>query len=175
MLLAGATAAAAPAAGAQTPPPPPPPPRSAPDAPSPPFAFTREAGLALRTLWDESVAARAERVACLGATVRDGAVLVSRVLPLPSDAADSMGISATASIERCRPPEWSGTVHTHIALYSDSLPSRRFSGQDRVAQRLWYERWHADGVFCVIYSARDANCEADGVVGGIRSRPRLVR
>ena len=42
-----------------------------------------------------------------------------------------MGISATRSVEQCGPPEWSGTVHTHIALYTDDLPSTRFSAQDR--------------------------------------------
>lgn len=147
-----------------------------PEAPAPAvFSFTPEAGRVLRALWEESVAAQAERVACLGATVRDGAVLVSRVLPLPPEAADSMGISAEGSIERCGPPEWAGTVHTHIALYSEAGPSRRFSGQDRIAMRMWYDRWRADGVFCVVYSERDAHCEADGVVGGLRSRPRLVR
>ena len=139
------------------------------------FAFTSEAGRALQALWQESVAARAERVACLGATVSAGTVLVSRILPLPPDAADSLGISAEQAIARCGPPEWSGTVHTHVALYSDDGPSRRFSGQDRVAMRMWYDRWRADGVFCVVYSDRGANCEADGVVGGLRSRPRIVR
>jgi hypothetical protein len=79
-----------------------------------------------------------------------------------------MGISALASVEQCGPPKWSGTVHTHIALYSDNSPSTRFSGQDRVAMRLWYDRWQSDGVFCLIYSNRDAHCEADGVVGGMR-------
>jgi hypothetical protein len=100
---------------------------------------------------------------------------VERVLRLEPDAADSMGISATASIERCGPPEWSGTVHTHVALYSDEGPSRRFSGQDRVVMRMWYDRWRTDGVFCVAYSERSAHCEADGVVGGLRSRPRVVQ
>jgi hypothetical protein len=146
-----------------------------PAGPSPVFTFTPEAGRAIRALWDESVASQAERAACLGATVRDGTVRVSRVLPLPPDGADSMGISATASIERCGPPEWSGTLHTHVALYTDDSPSKRFSAQDRIAMRMWYDRWHADGVFCVVYSARDAHCEADGVVGGLRSRPRIVR
>ncbi len=150
-----------------------PPPVNAP-GPAAVFTFTAEAGHAVRRLWDESVAAQAERVACLGATVRNGTVLVSRVLPLDPEAADSMGISAEASIERCGPPEWSGTVHTHVALYDDGRPSRRFSGQDRVAMRMWYDRWRADGVFCVVYSAREAHCEADGVVGGLRSRPRRV-
>jgi hypothetical protein len=138
------------------------------------FRFTPEAGHALRALWDTSVAAGEERVACLGATVRGDTVLVSRVLLLAPEEADSMGISARGSIEQCGPPEWAGTAHTHVALYTDDSPSRRFSGMDRVVQSLWYERWRADGVFCVIYSERDAHCEADGVVGGLRSRPRRV-
>ena len=138
------------------------------------FTFMPEAGQAVRRLWEESVAAQAERVACLGATVRNGTVRVDRVLPLDPESADSMGISAEASIERCGPPEWSGTVHTHVALYDDGRPSRRFSGQDRVVMRMWYDRWRADGVFCLVYSTRDAHCEADGVVGGLRSRPRMV-
>lgn len=145
-----------------------------PAAASTPFTFTPEAGRAIRALWEESVGAQAERVACLGATVRDGAVLVARILPLPPEAADSMGISAAASIERCGPPEWSGTIHTHVAVYDSRGPSRRFSGQDRTVMQMWYDRWRADGVFCVVYSERGANCEADGVVGGLRSRPRLV-
>jgi hypothetical protein len=86
-----------------------------------------------------------------------------------------MGISATASLERCGPPEWDGTVHTHVALYSEDSPSRRFSGQDRTVMRMWYDRWRSDGVFCVVYSKRSAHCEADGVVGGLRSGPRVVR
>jgi hypothetical protein len=138
------------------------------------FRFTPEAGQALRGMWDASVTAGEERVACLGARVSGDTVLVSRVLLLPPEEADSMGVSARSSIERCGPPEWSGTVHTHVALYTDDGPSMRFSGQDRVVQSLWYQRWHADGVFCLIYSERDAHCEADGVVGGLRSRSRRV-
>ena len=100
---------------------------------------------------------------------------MGRILRIEPDGADSMGISATASIERCGPPEWDGTVHTHVALYTDDSPSRRFSGQDRIVMRMWYDRWHSDAVFCLVYSERSAHCEADGVVGGIRSRPRIVR
>ncbi len=138
------------------------------------FRFSTEAGSALRALWDESVAAQAERVACLAADIRGDTVFVTRVLRVEPDGADSMGISATASIDRCGPPDWDGTVHTHVALYTDDSPSRRFSGQDRVVQRMWYDRWRADGVFCVAYSERSAHCEADGVVGGLRSAPRYV-
>jgi hypothetical protein len=118
------------------------------------------------------VAAKAERAACLGARVRGDSVVVERVLPLLPQDADSMGISAQESIDKCGPPQWSGTVHTHVALYTEEAPSRHFSGQDRVAMSLWYDRWHADGVFCVVWSERDAHCEADGVAGGLRSRPR---
>jgi hypothetical protein len=30
-------------------------------------------------------------------------------------------------------------------------------------------------VFCLVFSERDARCEADGLVGGMRSTPRRVR
>ena len=139
------------------------------------FRFSREAGAALREMWQASVAAKEERVACLASTIRNDTVFVTRIATLEPEEADSMGISAVASVNQCGPPEWSGTVHTHIALYTADLPSTKFSGQDRIAMRLWYDRWHADGVFCLIYSEHDAHCEADGVVGGMRSAPRMVR
>ena len=138
------------------------------------FRFSAEAGAALKALWEESVEAHQERVACLAAEIRGDTVFVSRVQRVSPDAADSMGVSATASIEQCGPPEWDGTVHTHVALYTDDSPSQRFSGQDRTAMQMWYDRWHTDGVFCVAYSEHSAHCEADGVVGGMRSRPRYV-
>jgi hypothetical protein len=147
--------------------------QSAPSGPT--FRFTAEAGAALRALWDDSVAAQQERAACLAAEIRGDTVVVHRILRLEPDAADSMGVSAVGSIERCGPPQWSGTVHTHVALYTEDSPSRRFSGQDRTVMRLWYDRWHSDGVFCVAYSERRAHCEADGLVGGLRSRPRVIR
>ncbi|HEU5305410.1 MAG TPA: hypothetical protein VFU40_12250 [Gemmatimonadales bacterium] len=100
---------------------------------------------------------------------------MSTVAALDPEDADSMSISATASVDRCGPPQWAGTVHTHIALYTDERPSTKFSAQDRIAMRLWYDRWRSDGVFCLIYSEEDAHCEADGVVGGMRSSPRLFR
>jgi hypothetical protein len=158
--------------GAQTAPPNQPP-DSTPAQPA--FRFSRDAGVALRALWAESESAKAERVACLAATVRNDTVFVSRVLPLPPENADSMSIGSETSVERCGPPEWAGTVHSHVALYTADKPSTRFSAQDRGVMRRWYERWHADGVFCLVYSARDAHCEADGVVGGMRYGPVLVR
>lgn len=135
-----------------------------------PFRFSPEAGRALGALWQASIAAREERVACLGSSIRNDTVFVSAIAPLEPENADSMGISAAASVEQCGPPEWSGTVHTHIALYTDDRPSKRFSGQDRIAMRLWYDRWHSDGVFCLVYSDRHAHCEADGIVGGMRRK-----
>jgi hypothetical protein len=138
------------------------------------FRFSAEAGSALKALWEESVEAHQERVACLAADIRGDTVFVHRVHRVTPDAADSLGVSATASVEHCGPPEWDGTVHTHVALYSEDSPSRRFSGQDRTVMHMWYDRWHADGVFCVAYSEQSAHCEADGVVGGMRSRPRYV-
>jgi hypothetical protein len=134
------------------------------------FQFSPDAGHRLRELWQNSLAAREERVACLASHIRNDTVFVTVIAPLEPEDADSMGISATGSVEECSPPRWSGTVHTHIALYTDDLPSTRFSGQDRIAMRLWYDRWKSDGVFCLIYSARDAHCEADGVVGGMRRK-----
>lgn len=139
------------------------------------FRFSRDAGQGLQELWRNSLSAREERVACLASTIRGDTVFVTSIQPLEPEDADSLGISATASVEQCGPPSWSGTAHTHIALYTDSLPSTRFSAQDRIAMRLWYDRWHVNGVFCLIYSPEDAHCEADGVVGGMRSLPRVVR
>jgi hypothetical protein len=148
---------------------------SVPAGPQPAFHFSSEAGLGLRALWEQSLSAKRERVACLGARIRNDTVFVDRILALAPEGADSMSSSATASVERCGPPEWQGTVHTHVALYTDSLPSKRFSAQDRGVMHQWYRRWNSDGVFCVVYSARDAHCEADGVVGGLRSPPIIVR
>jgi len=143
--------------------------------PAPAFRFSQEAGLGLRAMWEESVAAKQERVACLSATIRNDTVFVARILELAAHEADSMSIGSEGSIERCGPPEWSGTVHTHVALYTEDSPSMRFSAQDRGVMSRWYQRWHGDGVFCLVYSARDAHCEADGVVGGMRSTPVIVR
>ena len=142
---------------------------------TPTFRFTPEAGRTLRSLWEASVAAQQERVACLAAEIRNDSVFVLRVLPLETSGADSMTIASDESIDRCGPPAWSGTVHSHVAEYSDGLPSTTFSAQDRGVMRRWYERWQADGVFCVVYSRRDAHCEADGVIGGIRSQPSVTR
>lgn len=147
---------------------------SVPRRASPTFRFAPEAGRTLRSLWEASVAAQQERVACLSAEVRHDSVFVVRILPLEVSG-DSTTIASDESIERCGPPAWSGTVHSHVAEYSDGLPSTTFSAQDRGVMRRWYQRWHTDGVFCVVYSRRDAHCEADGVIGGIHSQPSVTR
>ena len=44
--------------------------------PKPAFRFSAEAGHSLRALWEQSVAAEEERVACLGASIRNDTVFV---------------------------------------------------------------------------------------------------
>ena len=44
-------------------------------------------------------------------------------------------------------------------------PYSRFSGADRGVNRLWWRRWNAEGMFCVVFSATDAYCEIDGPEG----------
>ena len=116
---------------------------------------------ALRALWAASVAAKAERVACL-ASAEDGDTLrVLRILPLTSGA-DSTAVSAAVSLERCGPPDWQGTVHTHIPLAEGRRANGMFSGADRGVMLMWWQRWKADGTFCLLYSADEAHCEIDG-------------
>lgn len=127
------------------------------------FSFSPGADLALRRLWDASIAAKQERVACLGGERTDSGTQITRVLVLEVGAADSMGISATRSIETCGPPHWIGTVHTHIALRDGQRPYPRFSGADRGVMLLWWRRWQIDGTFCLLYTATAAHCEVDGI------------
>src|SRR4051794_41334021 len=72
----------------------------------PVFRFSSEAGLGLRALWEDSHAAMAERVACIGATISNDTVFVGRILALEPHDADSMSVSSAASVERCGPPQW---------------------------------------------------------------------
>lgn len=135
------------------------------------FDIAADARQALHALWDSSVAAGAERVACIGGERAGGVALITRVLPLQASAADSMGVSASASIERCRPPDWFGTAHTHIARRRGERPYAAFSGADRGVMRLWLRRWSADGVFCLLYSPSDAHCETEGDSGSLIAGP----
>jgi hypothetical protein len=131
-----------------------------------PLAFRFEPGAQaeMRRLWVESSAARTERVACLAGRIERDTVRVLRILPLASGA-DSMYVSARQSLEECAPPRWQGTVHTHVALRDGRRPYARFSGADRGVNGLWWRRWKADGMFCVLYSTTDAYCELDGPQG----------
>lgn len=128
------------------------------------FRFEPDAQTELRRLWVESSAARTERVACLAGEILRDTVHVTRIRPLPGWA-DSLGVSADGSLEQCAPPRWQGTVHTHVALRDGREPYARFSGADRGVNRLWWRRWNAEGVFCVLFSPTDAYCEVDGPQG----------
>ena len=127
------------------------------------FRFEPSAQSELRRLWVESESVRTERVACLAGEILRDTVRVTRILPL-AGRADSLGVSAQPSLEECAPPRWQGTVHTHVAL-RQGQPYARFSGADRGVNRLWWRRWSAEGMFCVLYSATDAYCEIDGPEG----------
>ncbi len=128
------------------------------------FRFERDAQSELRRLWVASSGAKAEQVACLAGEIFRDTVRVTRILPL-TGRADSLGVSARESLDSCGPPRWQGTVHTHVALRDGVRPYSRFSGADRGVNRLWWRRWNAEGMFCVLYSATDAYCEIDGPQG----------
>jgi hypothetical protein len=133
-----------------------------------PFRITTPARVALQQLWATSLTAREERVACLGGYAEQGVVHITHVAPVVSARADSANISALASLQECGPPNWFGTVHTHIAKHNGQ-PYTIFSAPDRYVMFLWRDRWKEDGVFCILYSESEANCEA-----GDRSSRRAV-
>ncbi|MBA3496083.1 MAG: hypothetical protein H0T86_03150 [Gemmatimonadales bacterium] len=128
-----------------------------------PRAFAVDPGAqgALRVLWRASLAARAERVGCLASAVDGDTLRITRILALDAGA-DSLAVSARASLERCGPPEWQGTVHTHIARADGRRPYALFSGADRGVMLMWWQRWSADGTFCLLYAENEAHCEIDG-------------
>ena len=131
------------------------------------FRFELDAASELHRLWEASSQAKAERVACLAATIDSDMVHISRVLPLDPGPADSMGISAGASLDQCGPPEWRGTVHTHVALRDGLRPYSLFSGADRGVMTMWWSRWQVDGVFCLLYSGEEVICEIEGPEGAV--------
>ncbi len=135
------------------------------------FTFDPAASAVLRTLWAQSSGEKREYVACLGGDFQGDTVRVRRVLTLEPRAADSLGVSAQQSIDTCGPPDWQGTVHTHIARYDGERPYANFSGADRGVMLMWWKRWKVDGMFCVLYSDRDAYCEVDGT-GGLTNMSR---
>jgi hypothetical protein len=131
------------------------------------FRFEAAAQPELHRLWDASALAKAERVACLAAEIESDTVRISRVQPLEVTRADSLGISAASSLETCGPPEWRGTVHTHVALRDGRSPYSLFSGADRGVMMMWWQRWRVDGVFCLLYSDREVICEIEGPRGAV--------
>jgi hypothetical protein len=125
------------------------------------FSVNPDAQVALRALWAASVAAKAERVGCLASVIDGDTLRITRVLPLAAGA-DSLAVSALTSLEMCGPPDWQGTVHTHIALREGQRASPLFSGADRGVMLMWWQRWKADGTFCLLYAENQAHCEIDG-------------
>jgi hypothetical protein len=131
------------------------------------FRFDPDARPLLHELWQSSASAKAERVACLAAIIDSDTVRISDVLLLGPARADSLGVSASASLETCGPPRWRGTVHTHVALRDGQRPYSLFSGADRGVMMLWWHRWQVDGVFCLLYSENDVICEIEGPEGAV--------
>ena len=131
------------------------------------FRFEADAQPDLHRLWEASSAAKSERVACLAATIESDTVRITRVFPLDAERSDSLGISAQASLEGCGPPQWRGTVHTHVALRDGRSPYSLFSGADRGVMMLWWQRWNVDGIFCLLYSESEVICEIEGPRGAV--------
>jgi hypothetical protein len=129
------------------------------------FSFNTDATALLHRLWQESAASQREHVACIVGEVEEEKVRVTSVMLLDVAGADSLGVSAQGSIDACGPPDWLGTVHTHIARYDGQHPYPNFSGADRGVMFMWWQRWQVDGLFCVLYSEREAFCEVSGASG----------
>ena len=90
------------------------------------FRFEGTARSELHRLWEESAESKAERVACLAGSIESDTVRITGVFALESGRSDSLGISAAASLETCAPPNWKGTVHTHVALREAASHTRSF-------------------------------------------------
>jgi hypothetical protein len=121
--------------------------------------LSQEVKNGLADLWDASNLERRELVACLGGVVAGDSVRVLTLHPLEIEQSDSLTAEARRSIERCGPPEWIGTIHTHIRSTDDDRPAPRFSPSDRVVMSEWVRRWETPGAFCVLYSDGAAQCE----------------
>ena len=131
------------------------------------FRFEPSVRPELHRLWEASLSAKAERVACLAGSIEADTVRISRVFPLDVGASDSLGVPAAASLDTCGPPSWRGTVHTHVALRDGRRPYSLFSGADRGIMMLWWRRWQEDGIFCLLYSAEEVICEIEGPQGAV--------
>ena len=122
------------------------------------FAVDMTAQATMEALWNESKRANAERVACIAGHMEGGAFHITRAEVVPTEKADSLRISPGPSLERCGPPEWLGTVHTHIATFH-GRPFAMLSPSDRAVMNVWRLKWGQEGVFCVLYSETEAYCE----------------
>jgi hypothetical protein len=131
------------------------------------FRFEANASPELHQLWETSLEAKAERVGCLAGSIDGDTVRITRVFPLEVGASDSLGVSAGASLDTCGPPNWRGTVHTHVALRDGRQPYSLFSGADRGIMMLWWRRWKIDGIFCLLYGAQEVICEIEGPEGAV--------
>ncbi|MGH7497592.1 MAG: hypothetical protein ACREL3_01940 [Gemmatimonadales bacterium] len=131
------------------------------------FRIAPDALAELHRLWAASVAAKAERVACLASAIEGDTVRITRVLPLEVRAVDSLAVGAEASLAMCGPPAWQGTVHTHIALYDGHRPYSNFSGADRGVMLTWGQRWRFQGTFCLLFGESSIHCELDGPSGSV--------
>jgi hypothetical protein len=131
------------------------------------FQIAPEARAALHRLYDESAAARVERVACLASEIDGDTLRITSVSPLEGPLADSLTVSAEASLAGCGPPAWQGTVHTHVALHAGQQPYSSFSGADRGVMLMWGQRWRTAGTFCLLYTSEKVHCEIDGPEGGL--------
>lgn len=129
------------------------------------FRFAPEARTELHHLWVESTQAKEERVACIGGSVSNGVAFITAIQELQAPTRDSTHVMARRSIEVCRPPQWLGTVHTHIATFQ-GIPYVTFSADDRDVMALWHHEWKDTGVFCVVYSATAAHCESGEEMSG---------
>ena len=122
------------------------------------FAVDATAQAGLETLWKASKRVMEERVACIAGHMEDGAFHVTRVMAVPTEKADSLRISPEPSLDLCGPPDWIGTVHTHIASFHGK-PFATLSPSDRAVMNVWRLKWKQEGVFCVLYSESEAYCE----------------
>lgn len=124
-----------------------------------------EASPALHELWRLSLAAREERVACVGGRIESDTAFAERLKPLPTSTGDSLAVSAEGSLEECNPPEWFGTVHTHVPLRDTDPIYSNFSGSDHGVMLTWVRQWRTSGVFCILFSESGARCQVEGIEG----------
>ncbi len=128
-------------------------------AQQPTWVIEAPARPALSALWRASVTARAERVACLSGRIGSDSVWITGAAPVVTRGADSLTAEGEPSLAQCRPPQWIGTVHTHIRSTDGSEPADRFSPGDRAQMSEWSRRWSRAGAFCLLHSAQAAHCE----------------